>query len=71
MSRHAEGGCHLPQAAYAQESFIHWNGPLPHNATKLLVAALNRHFGGKPWHFTKVDRGTREGSLDRVLQGKH
>ena len=70
LDQHAAPGRHLPQHAYAEEAYIHWNGPRPHEATKLLVAALNRYFDNKPWHFTKSDRGAREGALDRTW-GRH
>ena len=38
--------------------------------TMLLAAALDRHFGNKPWHFTKADRGARGSSVDRSW-GRH
>ena len=68
LDRHATGGRHLQQPDYAKEAFIHWNGPRPHQAVRLLAAALDRHFGKKPWHFTKTDRGARAGSLDRTWE---
>jgi len=70
LDRHATGGRHLQQPDYAKEAFIHWNGPRPHKAERLLAAALDRHFGKKPWHFTKADRGRRAGSVDRAW-GQH
>ena len=56
VDQHAAPGRHLAQPKYAEEAFIHWNGPRPHEATKLLSQALDRHFKGKEWHFVKKDR---------------
>ena len=63
LDRHASPGRHLSQDRYAQEAFIHWNGPPVHAASALLSRALDRHFGKdskagkqKPWHFLKEER---------------
>ena len=48
------------QANYANEAFIHINGPLVHDADYIIERALNMHFGKdkdgkqKPWHFTNT-----------------
>ena len=70
LDRHASGERHLQQPDYAKEAFIHWNAPKVHDARQLLSAALDRHFKGKAWHFTKSDRGARTASLDRVGRNK-
>ena len=71
LDRHASGERHLQQPDYAKEAFIHWNAPKVHDAKRLLIAALDRHFKGKAWHFTKSDRGARTASLDRDTSHKH
>ena len=71
VDQHAAPGRHLAQHVYAAEAFVHWNGPRPHAAEKLLAASLDRHFKGKDWHFHKADRGARESSVDRQLGGKY
>lgn len=70
IDTHADGRRHLNQKAYAEEAFVHWNGPKVHSATKMLTAALDHHFKGKPWHFVKSDRGNRESALDRIGRNK-
>ena len=59
VDKHATGARGLGQPKYAREAFIHWNGPKPHDADRMLAAALDLHFKGKPWHFVKTDRGLR------------
>ena len=75
---HAAGKRGLEQEAYVMETFLHRNGPLPHDAEGFLTEVLNTHFrifrGPGSWHFTSDndrDRGnlyTVSEVVDRLLQ---
>ena len=79
IERHASklrGGQH--QENYANEAFIHINGPLLHEADHLIERVLNLHFGmgadgqQKPWHFanTAVSLAKNINVLKRVEQSQ-
>ena len=66
------------QANYANEGFIHINGPQVHDANDLLERSLNLFFGKdkngkqKPWHFvnTEASAAHNAGVLKHVTQSK-
>jgi hypothetical protein len=58
LDMHGKSSRHLTLRAISQETFIHWNGPVPHRARDFLVLALNQRFKGGPhkWHFSAMGR---------------
>ena len=54
---HSEKRRGLDIKVVGQEAKIHWNGPPMHHTRVLGEAALDRHFGGRKWHFiTKEEK---------------
>ena len=52
---------------------MHYNGPPLPKADGIIKAALDIHFGGKPWHFTQTSReGQRSAfSLEGLVMRRH
>ena len=75
---HGSSSRHLQLKAISQETFIHWNGPVPHRAKAFLLEALADRFGGGPgkWHFVSRSKSSMLKSwlvsevVDKKLLGK-
>ena len=73
VNMHADRRRGLSAQKYASESFVHYNGPPLPKADGIIKAALDIHFGGKPWHFTQTSReGQRSAfSLEGQVMRRH
>jgi hypothetical protein len=74
VNMHADRRRGLSAQKYAsEESFVHYNGPPLPKADGIIKAALDIHFGGKPWLFTQTSReGQRSAfSLEGQVMRRH
>eukprot|EP00918_Siedleckia_nematoides_P007170 GHVU01015589.1.p1 GENE.GHVU01015589.1~~GHVU01015589.1.p1 ORF type:complete len:295 (-),score=37.04 GHVU01015589.1:328-1212(-) len=75
ISMHADATRSPSAGSYEAESFIHWNGPPLAKADGVITCALDRHFKGKPWHFSHISPSsafspflTKSKVMQRLLQ---
>lgn len=71
VQMHADGRRGLDVEKYSAEAFIHMNGPTLSRADGIIAAALDHHFGSKPWHFTHTSLNGQHGHFtmtSKVLQ---
>ena len=71
VQMHADGRRGLDVEKYSAEAFIDMNGPTLPRADGIIAAALDRHFGSKPWHFSHTSHAGLHGTFtltSKVLQ---
>ena len=51
LEYHNQRGRNLTPESVNEAVFVAWNGPPIHHCDNVVRSALNRHFGGKDWHF--------------------
>lgn len=54
LDNHADPIRHLSMDKFTKEAMIHWNGPSTRECEDFLEAALNEHFGDRPWNFHRT-----------------